>query len=321
MRYVLHRHFCREQLSEIFRVKFAAALLALFVLAPDAAAGDAGVQLQAESRSRLGIRVTSLEAKESQPVVTGYGVVIDLEKLAQVDADLATAEAAAKTSDDALERIRKLFERKVAARPALDSAENLAAADAAKLALAQRRAMFVLGVHPPWKTPQERARTMADLEEGGVVLVHATFPAGRVSTTPSVLGIARPLRTPSATVWTSTSIWNAPSDAAIPGRSFFALVRNSDLAQGERVVATAPQGDSIPGVVVPASAIVISEGTTWCYVMLEADTFARRAVDTGIPEGNGYFVAHGLTPGQRVVTAGAGLLLAHETNPVSEVGD
>jgi len=322
MRYVLHSHFWRGQpWAAAARVGLAAALLAVLGHAHNAVAGDAGLQLQAESLSRLGVRMAPLKAKESQPVVTGYGVVIDLEKLAQVDADLATAEAAVKTSRDALERIRKLFERKVAARPALDSAENQEAADAAKLALAQRRAMFVLGVHPPWKTPQERASIMARLEHGSVILVHATFPAGRVSATPSELGIARPLRSPSSIEWTTSTIWKAPADPAIPGRSFFALVRDTDLSQGERVVVTARQGNPVPGVVVPASAIVVSEGSTWCYVLVEPDTFARRPVDTRMPEGDGYFVTHGLASGDRVVTAGAGLLLAHEANPEPEAGE
>lgn len=282
---------------------------------------EGGVQLDAAVVSRLGIQTASVEATKYRRAITGYGAVIGLETLAQVDADLMTAEAATKASGDALTRAHKLFQNRVTTQSLVDAAENQAAADAAQLALAQRKAIVVYGARAPWQTPQARAAAMAELTAGRAVLVRATFPVGRMTATPSALDIARPLRDPSGAVWTTTAVWDAPADSSIPGRSFFALVRDSDLAQGERVVVTALQGDPIAGVVVQATAIVVSEGATWCYVMVAPNSFARRLVDTGMPTTDGYFVARGIAPGESVVTVGAGLLLAREMNPASASGD
>lgn len=302
------------------------ALLSLIGLSPhmanatSAVPEETSIQVDAEKASNLGIEVTPALATEYRRATTGYGVVIGLETLAQAEADLMTAEAAAKTSGETLTRARKLLRVNAASQSTMDAAENQATADAARLALAQRRAIVVFGARPPWQTPEARADAMAQLTKGRTVLVRATFPMEKMTATPSELGVSRPLRDSSRAVWTTTAVWDAPADSSIPGRSLFALVRDSDLAQGERVIVSATQGNPITGVVVPATAVVVSESGTWCYVVVESNRFSRRAVDTRMAIGDGYFVPRGIAPGQHVVTAGAGLLLAHEMTP-SESGE
>jgi len=61
---------------------------------------------------------------------------------------------------------------------------------------------------------------------------------------------------------------------------------------------------------VPLSAVVLAGGEPWCYVQTPDDVFVRRRVDLGRPLPQGYFQAQGFTAGERVVVAGAGLLLA-----------
>jgi hypothetical protein len=149
------------------------------------------------------------------------------------------------------------------------------------------------------------------------MLVRATFPAAAIDIAPAQLLVRRPDRRAGGE-WTAAPVWEAPADPAVPGRSFFALVQGSNLAQGERVLVSAPQGPPIMGVLIPADAIVLSEGQAWCYVATKPGTFARHAVDTGRPMADGYFADKDMRPGEIVVTAGAASLLARERNPSTE---
>jgi hypothetical protein len=106
----------------------------------------------------------------------------------------------------------------------------------------------------------------------------------------------------------------------VPGRSFYAIVHGSDLAQNERVTAAIPSGAPQAGAKIPAHAVVFGESEAWVYVQTAARTFLRTKVDTGRPMGDGYFVSN-IKPGDKIVVDGAGLLLAHEVNPSTEAED
>jgi hypothetical protein len=121
---------------------------------------------------------------------------------------------------------------------------------------------------------------------------------------------------------TASPVWDAPQDTNLPGRSFFALVRNAAIAEGSRLQALpATSGNGITGVLVPATALVISNGQYWCYLEKKPGAFARVPIDADKPLGQGYFVSDGVADGDQIVTSAAGLLLAREMNPASEPAD
>lgn len=113
-------------------------------------------------------------------------------------------------------------------------------------------------------------------------------------------------------------VWDAPADATVPGRSFFALLKGSDAGEGERLQVWAPIGKSASGVAIPASAAVMSEGKFWCFVEKKPGTFERIEIDIARPTADGYFVTEGVAAGDKVVTAAAGQLLAKESGSGSE---
>ena len=283
-----------------------------------------GINLPAEQARSLGIETQTLKAANYRTSITGYGVVVALDTIAQADADTLTASAAAAQSAAAAARARTLATGDEAAvsQEVAQAAESKAAADQAALLLAQRKADTAFGIHAPWQNKAQRAAIMARLSYGRTVLVRVTFPAG-------LDGIARPVdlrisRTANmAPSWPSNAVWNAPSDPAIPGRSFYALVDDSDLAQNEHVTANVAIGLAETGIIVPLSALVLSDGDAWVYVRNGNDHFLRTRIDTSKPLGDGYFVTHGagIAAGQQVVTTGAGLLLSHEINPSADAGD
>jgi hypothetical protein len=113
--------------------------------------------------------------------------------------------------------------------------------------------------------------------------------------------------------WTASEVWSAPADPSVPGPTLLALLPGSNgLGFGERLTATVPSGEQQTGAVVPASAMVLAGGQAWCYVQSGEHEFARRAIDIGRPVDAGYFQEHAIAAGDKIVTAGAGLLLARE---------
>ena len=281
------------------------------------------VELTAEERQKLGIATAPAEAITYSDSSAAFGVVLSHEAIAQAVADLETAASAAHLSEVALTRGQKL-----AAGPgalgadAIETLQKQKSADQAALSLARRKITAVVGVRFPWQGAEGDTGTLNALASGEAKLVRATFPSGVfVGGTPKSLSLI-PLD-PSITL-SATPVWNAPQDPNLPGRSFFALLRNADIAEGSRFqVIPASAAGGVTGVLVPANAVVITGGQYWCYLEKKPGTFARVPIVIDKPLGAGYFVSDGVgvSEGDKVVTSSAGLLLAREMNAATGADD
>jgi hypothetical protein len=139
---------------------------------------------------------------------------------------------------------------------------------------------------------------------------------------PAAFRIQRVEAQAEANAWTAKTIWRAPADPTVPGLSFFALVdRARDLLPGERLLVSVPGERAQQGVIVPANAMIVAEGTCWYYSvetqpliipLAPLKNFVRVALDMKQPTPEGYFIPGG-DPSLEVVVEGAGLLLAKET--------
>ena len=249
---------------------------------------------------------------------SGFGVVVNHETIAQAVAELATAKATERLSRSSLSRAQKLDGTPGAVSADVEeAAAQKAEVDAAALTLTSRRLSSTLGMNPPWKNGDKDA-ILQDLAAGKIKLVRVTFPLGALSGgTPARLRAAHIGAKP-GTGWKMNVVWDAPADATVPGRSFFALLKGSDAGEGERLQVWAPIGESVAGVVIPAAAAVMSDGKFWCYVEKKPGAFARVELDTGRPTADGYFVTEGVGAGDKVVTAAAGQLLAKESGSAAE---
>jgi hypothetical protein len=102
-------------------------------------------------------------------------------------------------------------------------------------------------------------------------------------------------------------------DPRIQGRSFLYLASgHPELAPGLNLVAHLPLGSPLKGVVIPASAVVWSEGKAWVYAQVSADGFSRSPVATDVPVEDGFFAGPGFAGGDKIVTVGAQALLSEE---------
>jgi hypothetical protein len=279
----------------------------------------AGVTLTPEQIEKLGLVTEAVQSIDHTEETAGYGVVVPHEAIAQGSAEIVTAQATERLSQSALSRARRLSGTPGAVSADVEeTAARQAAVDSAALTLAVQRMSSILGMNPPWKAGENNA-ILQDLSAGRIKLVRVTFPLGALSGgIPARLRAAHIGGSKLDKSWTLNKVWDAPADASVPGRSFFALLKGSDAGEGERLLVWAPIGESVAGVVVPAAAAVMSEGKYWCYIEKEPGTFHRSEIDTARPVPEGYFVTEGIAAGDKVVIAAAGQLLARESNSGAE---
>ncbi len=294
-------------------------ILLLLWVSGAAAAGSNSVSLTPEEIEKMGVATTEAKTVTHQKEAQGFGVVMPHEPLAQAMAELRTAVAAEHQSHSALERSRGLAGTPGAMPLEVqETTERQAATDHATLELARQHLTSSLGLDLPWRSAEDSA-DLAALASGKFRLVRVTFPLGSVGDdVPAHLRLAHIDSSQSRNSWDVQTIWRAPADAAIPGRSFFAVMKGTQAAEGDHLLAWAPHGASESGTLIPAAAAVLSAGRFWCYVETRPGTFVRRELDSESPVAQGYFVRSGISPGEKVVTAAAGQLLARETNPATD---
>src|SRR6202051_3033979 len=195
---------------------------------PAAAEEDAGegVSLKPEEVEKLGITTTEAKPAMHIPEVAGFGVVVPHETLAQSVSDLVTAAAAENQSRAALARLQHLAGTPGAmAADALEAAVHQDAVNRAALSLARQRSSATFGQSPPWKDDFNSA-TFNALASGEIKLVRVTFPLGSLGDrSPATLRLARISGGGAGKSWKSTTLWDAPADATVPGKSFFGLLK------------------------------------------------------------------------------------------------
>ena len=281
--------------------------------------GAANVSISAKDRQKLGVATVELKAASWSAEINGFAVVVSHDGIAQAVAELASAQAAERQSRAAAARAHELAGSAGAlSLETAESAERQAALDAAALALAERRLSSVIGEHPVWLNGPPDANLRA-LASGRSKLVRATFPMGSsLPQQPQSLRFSRVAAKAGEHGWDARSPWPAQADPSVPGRSFFAVLPETDLSEGERLEAWVPTGDALKGWLIPATAVVQTEDKYWSYIETAPGKYRRVLVDIERPLDEGYFVSEGFDGGQQVVTSAAALLLARELNPSTE---
>jgi len=275
-----------------------------------------GVILDADQQSKLGVTVAPVQAAQYQQTIDGQGTVVDIQAIAQSIADLTTAEAAVTASEAALKRAEGLFKADTSiSKETLEAARRQSVADEASLALAKTKASIAYGSDAPWLKSKRRSAIMKRLTSGASAIVQASFPSGLSGGTPSTLAIRKVGEPVTGSSRQATDVWAGPADPSVPGPTLFGYVQDArGLTRGDHVIASIAAGAPENGVVVPASAVVIAGGQSWCYSVADGDHFTRVPVDMNRPEGGGYFQnSADLKSGTSIVVNGAGLLLARET--------
>jgi hypothetical protein len=272
------------------------------------------VTLSPEQIEKIGLITTTVKASEYADQASGYGTVIAHDSIAQALAELISAQATEKQSRSALERTRRLAGTAGAVSADIEEASaRQAEVDDAALTLAKQRLSATFGLRPPWSGGGNLA-LLHGLADGNPKLVRLTFPIGALDGDAPKSLLAARIGSVSGRRWKMTSVWAAPADANVPGRSFFAILYGADVGEGERILVWAPIGATEAGVIIPQAAVVISGGKYWCYLEEKTGTYVRTEIDTHRPWQDGYFLSEGVKAGDKVVIKGAAQLLAQESN-------
>ncbi|WP_426029452.1 hypothetical protein [Caulobacter sp. DWP3-1-3b2] len=273
---------------------------------------DGEVRLSAAQQERAGLRVAPLAAGGAPQIKQGFARGLDVSTLAAINAEIATARAAAVASKAEARRLVALAAQdQSASARAVEAARAQAAADAARTDLAERRVGLEFGAGLARLDLAARQRLLGEIAAGKAALVRIDVPGassrdgsrvivadGGITASVSVLGPA------------------AAADPRLQSAGLLAIVRGPmarSATVGRVLAASLEQSSTEPGVIVPREALVRWRNAVWAYRRTAPGVFVRRELVDARPIASGWFVTTGFSPGDVVaVGGGAGTLLAIE---------
>jgi hypothetical protein len=273
-------------------------------------AGAPTITMGPELQKRADIEVTRPNTAPYREQVQAYGSVLDLQPftdlgntIANAKAQLAIAEAKLAASQAGFQRAQVLHNNGQNISTAqLQTAEATYRSDGASARAAQVQTQnAAASAYQAWGPVLGQSLTdgtalAIDLVQHKKVLVQVTLPLG--------ISLARAPQTASIETTTGQHVGielvspATRTDPKIQGVSFFYTADTASGAlPGMNVIALLPVGQPIPGITIPASAVVWLQGRAWIYLQTAADTFTRREIPTTLPgPGGGYVVPAAATP-------------------------
>ena len=275
-------------------------------------ASAAGVRLAPAVQRGLGIATQTMTLTHRAAEVDAFAKVLDPGPLAQLDSDLATAEAAAAASDAEAARARALHasDGGVSAKDT-EAAVAQARSDALKVEILRHRVGLEWGPGVARMSTTARGRLVRGLAAGKIALAHidthndvgqagarvVKIDIGDGSVTGVVLG---PARTAEPRLQSSGLIVEVTGPSAV--------LLSVGLTQSAHIETRTEQA----GVLVPRAAIIRFRGSAWVYVRAAPGLFERRRLENLVPQADGFFVPKGVSPGDEVVIRGAAALFTAE---------
>ena len=290
--------------------------------------GRAVVRVPAESQKASGIATQVLKAGRSEAAIDVYGMVMNLQPLAELRgrylaaaAEARALRAAVASAESEYQRMEMLHrdDRNVSDQ-ALKSAEARYRTESARQAAAEQAAGSIRdAMRSAWGDAIAGWATHPDspmlemLLQQRAFLVQLVLPydlpksaaRGKISVVPAM---ARENARVARFVADSPQV-----DPGLPGETYFYVLDGGGFRAGMRVAARVGLGGApVAGVIVPAQAVVWYAGKAWAYVKQDEQTFARHEVSAAEELDGGWFNAGGLKAGDEVVVSGAQLLLSEE---------
>ncbi len=264
--------------------------------------GTPVITLGPELQKTAGIRLVRLKAEPYQRQLQAYGSVLDLQQftdlsntIASAKAALATAEAKIAASQPAFRRAQVLHRDQNISTAQFQDAEATYRADEAALQAAQVKVQNAAATaYQAWgpvlgASLANQTGLAKDLIENKRVLVQVTLPIGAwFAKAPQVASIETTTGQRARIAFVSAA---TRTDPKIQGLSFFYTAdAASGVLPGMNVIAFLPAGRPVPGVAIPASAVVWLQGRAWVYLQTAANTFTRREIATREPQPSGGYI-------------------------------
>ena len=283
------------------------------------AEGNVVVGMSDEMQGEEGILVANPAAAEFAPELRRFGKVIDAAPLAELLAELTSAQAAFAASSDELARLKLLESQGNASPRSRQAAETAAHRDQLALQSAQDR--LALNWGKALATRNDLPSFVRSLvSHDAAIIQFALAPSDSLHSAPAGVRIQSVV---GAAVNAEFLGEAGRVDSQNQARAFWFLARatNSPWLPGEAVTGDiALEGTPLAGVVLPKSAIVRTEGKGWFYVLnAGGESLTRKEIPLDHPTETGWFLNQGVTVGDLVVVTGAQTLLAAEQKAVIQV--
>jgi hypothetical protein len=295
--------------------------------------GQTLITLDAPTQQRLGIVVTTLSSSVTRAQAAYPALVLSAQSLAAfrntyvaAEAQLQKARIQAAVEGKEYERLKTLAAGENVSQKSLQAAEATVQSDETDVGAGEQQLKLqTISLRQEWgdvvsgwaavNSPQ--LQRILDRSEA---LVQLTLPAAA--------GIAPPqsivLESPGVGRMQASFVSPYPKlDPRIQGRSFLYLASGRgassshfggriELPSGLNLMAHLPLGAALKGAVIPASAVVWSEGKAWVYSEVGDGRFSRSPLTTDVPVEGGFFASQGFSPGGKIVSVGAQALLSEE---------
>lgn len=281
---------------------------------------DRTLMLSATDAARIGVATAVLPAADYQSTAAAVAMVVDPQALFPLLAEHIGAEAALSASTANLHRIEAMFaEDGNASELELDAARAQQIQDEARRSAVRRQLQLQWGE----RFAGGDVATLADrLADGRLALIRIEFLD---AVTGQLRWHGHRLYLPSSPKPVAIqSAWPAPTaNPTRLGATWLTLVATTTrLPIDARGTVDIPYSNQpLAGVDVPRSAIVYAGSDSWVYVAIDDTHFQRREIALDRATTDGYFVDRGFRVGERVVVAGAGLLLAEQVGQDAEDED
>jgi len=284
--------------------------------------GESVVTLDLATQKLIGLQTAALEAATQPRAVKAYGRVLEPAPLLALASDTASARAALAVSRKEYQRLKTLFAQdQNASAKALENAQAAMEHDQIALQVAEAQLVAAWGKSVAGEPdPAAFLESLAKLE---CVLVRLDLPAGD-SLSEDPVGARLVLPGTNAPLEARFLGRATTTDPQVQGAGFLYLATNTAarLAPGLALAGFLElPGAPLRGVVVPNAAIVRAADRAWVYVQTSDTTFQRRELALDWSVADGWFVASGLAPNDRLVVTGAQTLLSEERKTQIKVGD
>lgn len=295
--------------------------------------GEIMITLPKESQIMGGLTVVTLKPARYRKQLKAYGTILNLQNLVDLQSRFAAAQgrvqetqAISKVSRQELARLQVLHkDNRNISDKALQAAAGKWRADRARAEAAQIALNTLKGVvQQNWGKVISAwivgsSSKMARLARRQDLLLRITLPLGRsIPAAPATIQV----QVPGGAFISARLISAAPAtDPRIQGLSYFYLTpAEHGLLSGMNLMAYLPVGPRAPGVLIPSAAVVWSHGKAWIYIQKNGTSFVRQEISVKAPVEGGWFEKTRPSPGEKIVTRGAQLLLSEEFRAQIQMG-
>lgn len=279
------------------------------------------------AQERVGIRAAVLPATLARRRVTAPAVVLSAQSIAAsrnayvaAQARLEKAQVQLGVAQEEYARVRKLYQdnRNVSEKN-YQATQGAVRSDRVDVRAARTQLSLQVGlVRQKWgrvvaNWVENPAPALDEVLQQNAFLVEVSLPPGESYSPPSGVWLS----VPGGRQRRARYVSPLPQvDPRVQGVSLLYLAGAwTGLSPGVTLVAGLPIGRRMRGVVVPASAVVWSDGEAWVYLQEASNRFVRHALTSDFSYDSGFFVSRGLSAGERVVVNGAQTLLFDELSP------